>query len=82
MEQLYIKILVHFLDKVLKYFLFVLNALITLKEFLEDYASAETKRIGEAMIARELSNIPNEKTRGITADYIGKIAGGERDFRF
>ena len=58
------------------------NALITLKEFLEDYASAETKRIGEAMIARELSNIPNEKTRGITADYIGKIAGGERDFRF
>ena len=58
------------------------NALITLKEFLEDYASAETKRIGEAMIEKELANIPNEKTRRLTAEYIGKIAGGERDFRF
>ena len=58
------------------------NALITLKEFLEDYASAETKRIGEAMIEKELASIPNEKTRRLTAEYIGKIAGGERDFRF
>ena len=58
------------------------NALITLKEFLEDYASAETKRVGEAMIEKELANIPNEKTRRLTAEYIGKIAGGERDFRF
>ena len=41
------------------------NALITLKEFLEDYASPETKAIGEKMIAQELENIPNEKTRSI-----------------
>jgi len=46
------------------------NALITLKEFLEDYASPETKAIGEKMIAQELENIPNEKTRSIAKDYI------------
>ena len=58
------------------------NALITLKEFLEDYASPETKAIGEKMIAQELENIPNEKTRSIAKDYIEKVAHGERDFRF
>ena len=58
------------------------NALITLKEFLEDYASEKTKRIGEEMIARELQNIPKEKVRTLTADYIGKIKDGARDFRF
>ena len=58
------------------------NALITLKEFLEDYASAETRRIGETMIESELQNIPNEKTRRLTAEYIAKIHDGARDFRF
>ena len=58
------------------------NALITLKEFLEDYASPETKAIGEKMIAQELENIPNEKTRSIAKGYIEKVAHGERDFRF
>ena len=58
------------------------NALITLKEFLEDYASPETKAIGEKMIAQELENIPNEKTRSIAKSYIEKVAHGERDFRF
>ena len=58
------------------------NALITLKEFLEDYASPETKAIGEKMIAQELENIPNEKTRSIAKGYVEKVAHGERDFRF
>ena len=58
------------------------NALITLKEFLEDYASPETKAIGEKMIAQELENIPNEKTCSIAKGYVEKVAHGERDFRF
>ena len=48
----------------------------------EDYASPETKAIGEKMIAQELENIPNEKTRSIAKGYVEKVAHGERDFRF
>ncbi len=58
------------------------NALITLKEFLEDYASAQTRRIGNKLIADELNNIPNEKIRLTTEEYIGRIEEGNRDFRF
>ena len=58
------------------------NALITLKEFLEDYASAETRAIGERMIKEELLNIPKEQVRKITEEYLVKIGQGERDFRF
>lgn len=58
------------------------NALMTLKEFLEDYASEETRAIGDDMIARELSNIPTEKIRSICKAHIDDIANGKRDFRF
>ena len=58
------------------------NALMTLKEFLEDYASPETQEIGNALIERELPNIPKEKVRQIAADYIREIKNGKRDFRF
>ena len=58
------------------------NALITLKEFLEDYASAETRAIGERMIKEELLNIPKEQVRKITEEYLVKIGQGEGDFRF
>ena len=58
------------------------NALITLKEYLEDYASEETKSKGEALIKNELNVIPNEKVRGITKDYISRVENGEHDFRF
>ena len=58
------------------------NALITLKEFLMDYASEETKKVGEAMIESEFANIPNEKTRALAKGYVEKVANGERDFRF
>lgn len=58
------------------------NALMTLKEYLEDYASPDTKRIGEELIARELTTIPNEKVRTKAAEYINNIISGERDFRF
>ena len=58
------------------------NAIITLKEFLQDYASDATRAVGETMIARELDNIPNEKVRNITREYLTKIEQGARDFRF
>ena len=58
------------------------NALMTLKEYLEDYASEETRKIGMALIERELENIPNPKVKQTTSDYIHDIAEGKRDFRF
>ena len=58
------------------------NALMTLKEYLEDYASEETKEIGAKLIAKELENIPNLKVRQKATEYIDNIVNGERDFRF
>ncbi len=58
------------------------NALMTLKEFLVDYASEDTKRIGEALIEAELNNIPKEKVREICRENLAKIEQGLRDFRF
>lgn len=58
------------------------NALLTLKEYLKDYASPETRAKGEAMIKRLLSDIPNEKARATAAKYLDAIENGERDFRF
>ncbi len=58
------------------------NALMTLKEFLEDYALPQTKEIGEKLIAEELKKIPNEKVRLKAGEYIDNIHNGERDFRF
>lgn len=57
------------------------NALMTLKEYLEDYASPETKTVGEALIQKELKKIPNERIRKITEENLIKINGGLRDFR-
>ena len=58
------------------------NALMTLKEFLMDYASPETKALGEKVIEAELQNIPKEKVRQIAKDNLEKIEMGIRDFRF
>lgn len=58
------------------------NALMTLKEYLEDYASKPTKEIGEALIQAEIANVPNEKVRKIVTENLQKIAEGSRDFRF
>lgn len=58
------------------------NALMTLKEYLEDYASEDTIQIGNALIKKELENIPNLKTREIATKYIDQIVNGKRDFRF
>ncbi|MBE5749177.1 MAG: [FeFe] hydrogenase H-cluster radical SAM maturase HydG, partial [Clostridiales bacterium] len=58
------------------------NALMTLQEYLQDYASDETKEVGAKLIAKEVESIPNEKVKQIVTDRLQKIANGERDFRF
>ena len=58
------------------------NALMTLKEFLMDYASEDTKKIGNELILKELSNIPNEKVREIATERLKLIEESVRDFRF
>ena len=58
------------------------NALMTLKEYLEDYASPETKEIGDRMIDTELQNVSNEKVRSIAEQNLKDIVNGKRDFRF
>lgn len=58
------------------------NALMTLKEYLMDYASAATKEVGEALIQAEIPKIPNEKVKRIAIERLDAIKNGSRDFRF
>ena len=58
------------------------NALMTLNEYLEDYASPDTRKKGEAVIAAELLRIPNEKVRAIAKEHLQEMHAGKRDFRF
>lgn len=58
------------------------NALMTLKEYLEDYSSEETHEKGDALIREQLEKIPNEKVKKIATEHIYDIVGGKRDFRF
>ena len=59
------------------------NALMTLTEYLVDYASDETKQVGFDLIERELEKIPKEKVRAIARENIEAIkASNRRDFRF
>lgn len=58
------------------------NAIITLKEYLEDYASEKTKQIGNKLIAKELKTLDNDNIRNTVVEDLKKIEQGERDFRF
>lgn len=58
------------------------NALMTLKEYLMDYASAQTRAVGEKLIGQELQHISNATIREKTIANLAKIEQGERDFRF
>lgn len=58
------------------------NALITLKEYLQDYASEDTRIKGDKLILSELSNIPNILIRDKTREYLTLEEAGQRDFRF
>ena len=54
----------------------------TLKEFLEDYASPKTKEVGEKLIEKEIENIGKDKVKQIVRERLKKIEQGDRDFRF
>ena len=58
------------------------NALMTLKEYLLDYASYDTRKIGEALIEAELNNIPKETVKETVKQNLKNIESGLRDFRF
>ena len=58
------------------------NAIMTLKEYLEDYASEETRKVGEALIANELKALENSKIKKVVEEDLVKIAHGERNFKF
>ena len=58
------------------------NALMTLMEYLQDYATEDTQRRGMKLIAEELQKVPSEKIRNIARERLDRIANGERDFRF
>lgn len=58
------------------------NALMTLKEFLMDYASEDTRKTGEKIIEKEIENIGSEKVKAIVRERLSRIENGERDFRF
>jgi 2-iminoacetate synthase len=57
------------------------NALMTLKEYLCDYASPRTAELGEALIETEIGRVPNLKIRALVADHLKAIQHGDRDFR-
>lgn len=58
------------------------NALMTLKEYLEDYALEDTRKKGKAMIDKEVDRITNPKVKDIALEYLNEMEGGKRDFRF
>ncbi|MBA4700674.1 MAG: [FeFe] hydrogenase H-cluster radical SAM maturase HydG [Ruminococcus sp.] len=59
------------------------NALMTLKEYLMDYASPETKALGDKLIEKEVLNVPNEKARAVVTENLRLIEqNNRRDFRF
>ena len=70
------------LDEVVNWLMTQPNALLTLKEYLIDYASPETKEIGEKLIKNELNNIPNEKVKAKCTELLDLIEQGDRDFKF
>ena len=58
------------------------NALMTLKEYLVDYASPATREVGERLIARSLTDIPEGRIRELTIKHLDEIGHGAHDFRF
>ena len=57
------------------------NALLTLEEYLQDYAEENTRDVGENMIISQLDLIPNEKIREVVRNNLDSIKKGKRDFR-
>jgi 2-iminoacetate synthase len=58
------------------------NSLITLKEYLEDYATQGTRELGEKLIQREIDNVPNPRAKETAIKYLEEVHNGNRDLRF
>ena len=58
------------------------NAIMTLKEYLEDYASSETKVVGEKLIEKEVETLENPQIKDTVIEDLAKIHSGERGFKF
>ncbi|WP_252231994.1 [FeFe] hydrogenase H-cluster radical SAM maturase HydG [Clostridium sp. ZBS15] len=58
------------------------NALMTLKEYLEDYASLKIKKNGEKVISKEITRIPSDKVKEVVIKHLEELNEGKRDFRF
>ena len=58
------------------------NALITLKEFIDDYGTDRTREIGDKLIKKSIDEIDNESFRKSVEEKINKISNGSRDLRF
>ncbi|HEY5584840.1 MAG TPA: [FeFe] hydrogenase H-cluster radical SAM maturase HydG [Ruminiclostridium sp.] len=58
------------------------NALMTLKEYLEDYASEDTRKKGEQMIANEVELLGNPDIKRVVIEHLSELHEGKRDFRF
>ena len=58
------------------------NALITLKEFIDDYGTDKTREIGDKLIKKSIDEIDNESFRKSVEEKINKISNGTRDLRF
>ncbi|MDR2199212.1 MAG: [FeFe] hydrogenase H-cluster radical SAM maturase HydG [Deltaproteobacteria bacterium] len=57
------------------------NALMTLKEYLVDYASPKTLEMGNQLIENEIGVVPSPKLRALVARQLTAIEHGSRDFR-
>ncbi len=58
------------------------NALMTLKEYLEDYASPATRELGNKIIREQIGRVPNDTIRQKATENLEAIVEGKRDFRF
>jgi 2-iminoacetate synthase len=58
------------------------NALLTLTEYAEDYGDDEFRKLAGKVVGDEISCIPNDAVRSKAEEFIRRIKGGERDFRF
>lgn len=58
------------------------NAIMTLDEYLQDYASDETKKVGENLISKEIEALENSEIKAVVKKNLDKISKGERNFKF
>ena len=58
------------------------NGMLTFKEYLEDFASPETKAKGEKLLVKLMDDIENPERRAKTQELLGEIEKGKRDLYF